>query len=90
MNIPWSLNIVCVMLLKNACLNTPETESAVTVQAKKQLQIGEQIQNLAKPLKSSEKGRFTKTIIAWKYIRKTYNMFDMGVNTIELLNISGF
>ena len=37
MNITWSLNTVCVMLLKNACLNTPETEPAVTVQAKKQL-----------------------------------------------------
>ena len=43
MNIPWSLNTVCVMLLNNACLNTPETEPAVTVQAKKQLQVREQI-----------------------------------------------
>ena len=37
MNITWSLITVCVMLLKNASLNTPETAPAVTVQAKKQL-----------------------------------------------------
>ena len=61
------------MLLNNAqvCLNMPETEHEITVQAKQHLQIHRRIKNPIKHLKLSKKELPAKIIIAWNFLPKT-------------------
>ena len=65
------------MLLNNAriCLNMSEIEPPVTLRA------------LIDTWAYLESWNWNYT---WNYIQKIYNMLDRDVNTVELLNISGF
>ena len=74
------------MLLNNAqvCLNMPETEPKITVQAKQRLQIHMCIQNFAKHLKWFQEERPANIIIVWNFFQKFYNISDRDLNTVEL------